>query len=224
MKCNLSASKIVTFGNRQKVLLALVERFISQSAGDRVNVGSIYGTSVPFSLLTSWSAQQLNWTLIKVPSQQLSASEMEFCRQKLSYYHSPPDSLDSNTWIFRPSKHKASCFSHTGKTYTQGKLSFYFNSAILLPCSLLFSPAKLDAAHITGGVWVTSSNMKVSKLYPYYMQLIPERLASQLTKMCSNKTLLIYPLRYENVISDCCLSGYLKCQFFKSVMLMSSEH
>lgn len=81
MRCNLSASKIVSFGNRQKVLLALVERFISRSVGDRVNVGSIYGTSVSFSLLTSWSAQQLNWTLIKVPSQQFSAWEMEFCRQ-----------------------------------------------------------------------------------------------------------------------------------------------
>lgn len=167
MRRNLSASKNVTFGNRQKVLFALVERFISHSVGDGVNVASIYGTSVPFSLLTSWSARQLNWTLIKVPNQQFSAWEMEFCRQNCHIIILCQIALTA-THDFTTLQRKASCISRTGEIYIlKGVfLPFQLILGILLPSTLLFlSPTKLDSAHVTVGVCIKSSNINVLEMY-----------------------------------------------------------
>lgn len=85
---------------------------------------------------------------------------------KLSYYHSPPDRLDSNTLFYDPSSIRPAAF-HTQAKYIFSReffLPFQLILGILLPSTSLFlSPTKLDAAHVT--VRGKSSNIKISEMY-----------------------------------------------------------
>ncbi len=146
MSRNLFASKTVTFGNRQTVLFALVERFISHSVGDRVNVGSIYGMCVPFSLLTSLVSAAAQLDLNKSAKPAVFCMGNEVLPSKLSYYHSPPDRLDSITWFYDPLSIRPAAF-HAQTKYIFSReffLPFHLILGILVPSTLLFlSPTKL---------------------------------------------------------------------------------